>query len=154
MTKKTLSIFLIATLMLAFTVSAASAACSGSSCSTTVKNCTGSSCSSSVCKTCTKTVCVSYMQCSGREYIKVTNGLSSSVNLKGWKVGLKCAGCSKEVRYALPAVTVKSCQSVWVYTGKVPGRYSLGTNGNILSCKGEVAKIYNASGKLVSIRTN
>jgi len=137
--KKYLILLIGAMLMLSF-VSPSMAACSGSSCKS--------------CSTCSKTVCVSYMQCSGKEYIKITNGLYSPVNLKGWKVGLKCAGCSKEVRYNLPAVTLKSCKSIWIYTGKVPGAYSLGTNGAILSCKGETAKIYNSQGKLVSTRTN
>lgn len=87
-----------------------------------------------------------------QEYVQITNGGKTSVNLKGWKI--KDVGAKHT--YTFSSYTLKSKSSVTLRsgTGKNSGstlywnKYSFIWNNT-----GDAAYLYNAQGKLVSSKT-
>lgn len=175
MSQKRYAIFMVAMLLFAFAISPASAACSKSKTCSTGTCSTGAcnSCASGgatcancekygTCSTCAKDntcgnkLCITYMKCTGTEYVKICNGKASAVNLKGYKLVYKCSGC-KTRTYTFPSYNLKSGQCVYVFScnGKNHGNY-LYTRicGDTIKCNGMTVELRASCGKIVSTKTN
>ena len=163
---------LILLIFLFATMSAASAACpkvcktcTGSSCPKVCSTCkTGTTCKN--CGSCSGNVCITYVKCSGAEYIKICNNGASSQSLAGWNVGFinndpvyKTGG--KELKRSLPAMNIKPKGCVWVFVKSGQTKGTVGYLGickscDIFTCKTgkQIANLYNSKGELVSSKTN
>ena len=104
-------------------------------------------------------MCITFLGCTGAEYVKINNNGNASQNLAGWKIGLKNCNTCKEVKYTLPAKTVqsKSFTRIFFKAGKSSCPYVvyLGVPcKDCLKCSGQTVNLYNKEGVLVSSKTN
>lgn len=175
MSQKRYAIFVVALLLFAFVISPASAACSKSKSGST-GTCTAGACNScasggtncancekyGTCATCAKDntcgnkLCITYMKCTGTEYIKICNGKSSAVNLKGYKLVYKCNSCTTKT-YTFPSKVLKPGQCVYVYSCNGANRGNLlyaRICGDLVKCNGMTVELRASCGKVVSKKTN
>lgn len=87
-----------------------------------------------------------------QEYVKITNSGKTSISMKGWKITDKGA----KHTYKFPSsYTLKSKTTVTIFTGK--GRNTTtklywGRIAHVWNNEGDTAYLYNAQGKLISLR--
>ena len=152
MIKKQLTVLVLLVFLLAM-IPTVDAACPKNKTCTAAKPC-GS------CGDC-KGLCITFLGCTGAEYIKISNCGTTVMSTAGYKIGLKkCTSC-REYRYNLPAKTIKpnSCMRFFLKAGKskCPQTAYMGLckgNCNILSCSGQIVNLYDSEGKLVSSKSN